>query len=326
MHIRQCGFYLERNILFIIKEAARLIRNIEQIVEAVIKKEPKTIAVAAAQDLDVLLAISKAIENKIANAILVGDKEKIIKIGKENNIPVHNFEIIDIIDISEASNKAVELVSTGKAHILMKGLVDTSIYLKAILNPEIGLRTENILSSVCVTQVSGFDRLMLITDPGFNIEPDITMKKRIIKNAVQVAHALENDEPKVAVICAKEKVNPKMQATVDASKLEEMNKKGEIKGCVVGGPFALDNAVSEKAAAHKGINHPVAGRADILLAPNIETGNVLYKSAVYFANSSNAAVVVGAKAPIVLTSRTDSDETKFNSIALAALLSDTNQN
>ncbi|WP_334305786.1 phosphate butyryltransferase [Anaerosolibacter sp.] len=295
-------------------------RHFDDILKYAKERGPKTLAVAVAQDLEVLLAVNEAKTRGIADAILVGDQEQIEEIAEKNFIKIDQYEIIDIKDVNEASRKAVELVSTGRAHMVMKGLVDTSVILKAVLDPEIGLRTGNVLSHTAVFDVPGYDRLILVTDAAMNITPDLKAKKQIIENAAQVAHALDIDEPKVAVVCAKEKVDPKMPATVDAGQLEEMNKNGEITGCIVGGPFGLDNAVSEEAAAHKGINHPVAGKADILLVPNIEAGNVLYKSMVFFSNTKNAGVIVGAKAPIVLTSRADSDIAKLNSIALAVLM------
>ncbi len=297
-----------------------MIRHFDDILKYAKARGPKTLAVAVAQDLEVLLAVNEAKTMGIADAILVGDQEKIEEIAAKNFIKIDQYEIIDIKDINEASRKAVELVSSGKAHMVMKGLVDTSVILKAVLDPEIGLRTGNVLSHTAVFDVPGYDRLFLITDAAMNITPDLNAKKQIIENAVQVAHALDIEVPKVAIVCAKEKVDPKMPATVDAGQLEEMNKNGEITGCIVGGPFGLDNAVSEEAAAHKGINHPVAGNADILVVPNIEAGNVLYKSMVFFSNTKNAGVIVGAKAPIVLTSRADSDIAKLNSIALAVLM------
>jgi phosphate butyryltransferase len=297
-----------------------VIRHFDDILKYAKERGPKTLAVAVAQDLEVLLAVNEAKTRGIADAILVGDQEKIEEIAAKNFIKIDQYEIIDIKDANEASRKAVELVSTGRAHMVMKGLVDTSVILKAVLDPEIGLRTGNVLSHTAVFDVPGYDRLILVTDAAMNITPDLKAKKQIIENAAQVAHALDIDEPKVAVVCAKEKVDPKMPATVDAGQLEEMNKNGEITGCLVGGPFGLDNAVSEEAAAHKGIDHPVAGKADILLVPNIEAGNVLYKSMVFFSNTKNAGVIVGAKAPIVLTSRADSDIAKLNSIALAVLM------
>ncbi|MCT4563135.1 MAG: phosphate butyryltransferase [Maledivibacter sp.] len=297
-----------------------MIKNFDDVLRFAKERGPKTISIACAQDGEVLMAIDQAKQMGIADAILVGDKEKIQKIAKEKSIDISKYEIIDIKDLNEASLKAVELVSSGKAHIVMKGLVDTSIILKAVLNAEVGLRTGNVLSHVAVFDVPGYDRLFFVTDAAMNIAPDLSTKKQIIENAVKVAHSLDIDQPKVAAVCAKEKVNPKMPPTVDAAELEKMNKNGEIKGCMVGGPFALDNAVSVEAAKHKGIDHPVAGYADILMVPTIEAGNVLYKSMVFFSGSKNAGIIVGAKAPIVLTSRADSEESKLNSIALAVLM------
>ncbi|GAB6085387.1 phosphate butyryltransferase [Alkaliphilus crotonatoxidans] len=296
-----------------------MIKNFKEVMEIARQRGPKVISVACAQDQEVLLAVNAAKKEGIADAILVGDQEQITSIAKELKIDVNQFEIIDIKDLAEASLKAVELVSSGRAHMVMKGLVDTSIILKAVLNQEVGLRTGNVLSHVAVFDVAGYDRLFLVTDAAMNIDPDLPTKKQIIENAVEVAKALDIEIPKVGVICAKEKPNPKMPDTMDAQALEEMNQKGEIIGCVVGGPFALDNAISVEAAKHKGIDHPVAGYADILLAPDIEAGNVLYKSMVFFAKAKNAGVIVGAKAPVVLTSRADSDEAKLYSIALGVL-------
>jgi phosphate butyryltransferase len=267
------------------------------------------------------MAVEMARKERIANSILIGDIEKTKEIAKEIDLDLSNYELIHIEDLSEASLKSVELVSQGKADMVMKGLVDTSIILKAVLDKEKGLRTNNVLSHVAVFDIESYDRLFFITDAAMNLAPELNVKKQIIENACTVAHSLDIEIPKVAVLCAKEKVNPKMKDTVDAKELEEMCNRGEITGCIVGGPFALDNAVSIEAAKHKGITHPVAGQADILLAPDIEAGNILYKSLVFFSKSKNAGVIVGAKAPIILTSRADSEETKLNSIALGVLMS-----
>lgn len=297
-----------------------MIKSFEDVLNLAKRRGPKTISVAVAQDKEVLLAVKEANNMGIVDAILVGDRAEIIRIAEEIGMDTNKYEIIDIRDTTEASRKAVELVSTGKAHMVMKGLVDTSIILKAVLDEEIGLRTGNILSHVAVFSVDTYDKLLLVTDAAMNIAPDLFQKKQIVENSVFLAHAIDIENPKVAVICAKEKVNPKMPATVDAGYLVEMNEKGELAGCIVGGPFALDNAISKEAALHKGITHPVAGDADILLAPNIESGNVLYKALAFLAKSKNAGIIVGAKAPIVLTSRADSDEAKLNSIALGVLM------
>lgn len=295
-------------------------RSFNDVIKYAKERGPKIISVACSQDKEVLIAVDMAKKEGIANAILVGDIEKTKEIAKELNIDLDGYELIDEKDLAQASLKAVSLVSEGKADIVMKGLVDTSIILKAVLNKEVGLRTGNILSHVAVFDVKGYDRLFFITDAAMNLSPDLQGKKQIIENACVVAHALDIENPKVAAICAKEKVNPKMQDTVDAKDLEEMCANGDIKGCIVGGPFALDNAVSEEAAKHKGMSHPIAGKADILLAPDIEAGNILYKSLVFFSETKNAGVIVGAKAPIILTSRADSEETKLNSIALGVLM------
>lgn len=302
-----------------------MIKAFDEIIKAAKDKGPKTIAVAVAQDIEVLSAVNGAKDLGIADAVLVGDKAEIEKAAAECGVDLEKFEVIDIKEKDEACRKAVELVSSGKAHIVMKGLVDTSVILKAVLDEKIGLRTGNVLSHVAVFDVPGYDRLFYVTDAAMNIAPNLEQKKQIIENAVQVANALGNDNPKVAVLAAVEKVNPKMQATLDADELVKMNEAGELKGCTLGGPFALDNAVSVEAAKHKGISHPVAGYADILMVPVIEAGNMLYKSMVFFAKAKNAGIIVGAKAPVVLTSRADSDEAKLNSIAIGVLMASVNK-
>ncbi|WP_372998913.1 phosphate butyryltransferase [Lutispora sp.] len=299
-----------------------MIKAFDEIVKYAKEKGPKTLAVAVAQDAEVLNAVNNAKDLGIAEAILVGDKEEIVKAAASCGVDIAKFSIIDEKDKAQACKKAVSLISEGKADIVMKGLVDTAIILKAVLAEEAGLRTGNVLSHVAVFEVNGYDRLFIVTDAAMNIAPNLEQKKQIIENAVKVANAMGNMEPKVAVLAAVEKVNPKMQATLDADALVEMNKKGELKGCLLGGPFALDNAVSLEAAKHKGIVHPVAGNADILMVPQIEAGNMLYKSMVFFAKAQNAGIVVGAKVPIVLTSRADSDIAKLNSIAIGVLMAD----
>jgi phosphate butyryltransferase len=297
-----------------------LITNFEDLLKVAKERGPKTISVACAQDQDVMLAVEAARSQGIAEAILVGDKEAIAKIAQENNIELENYELIDIKDMAEASLKAVELVSSGKAHMVMKGLVDTAIILKAVLNKEVGLRTGNVLSHVAVFDIPTYSRILMVTDAAMNIAPDVQAKKQITENSLIVAKALDIEVPNVGVICAKEKVNEKMPATVDAAELVRMNEAGELAGCVVGGPFALDNAVSEEAAKIKKITHPAAGKCDILLAPTIEAGNVLYKALNFLCSAQSAGIIVGAKAPVVLTSRADSDASKLNSIALGVLM------
>lgn len=284
------------------------------------EKGPKKIAVAAAQDEDVLGAVKIAYEKGIATPILVGDREAIERIAKNMNFDLSSIMVIDEKDGSLAARKATELVSSGVADVLMKGLIDTSVIMKQVLDSEIGLRTGNVISHVAVFDVPTYHKVFIVTDAAMIIAPDLNQKKQIIENAVELAHSLDIKEPKVAVLAAKEKVSEKMEATVHAAKLAEMNKQGEITGCIVDGPFALDNAVSKESAKIKGITSEVAGDADILLAPDIEAGNVLYKALSFLANAKSAGLIVGTKRPIVLTSRADNEEAKLNSIVLATLM------
>ncbi|MCQ2969022.1 MAG: phosphate butyryltransferase [Clostridium sp.] len=280
----------------------------------------KKVAVAVAQDEPVLEAVKEANDKEIADAILVGNKEEISLIAKNIGMDLNKFEIVNIKDSKKAVLHAVELVSTGRADMLMKGLVDTATFLRSVLNKEVGLRTGNLMSHVAVFEIEGFDRLILLTDAAFNTYPELKEKAQIIKNSVVVANACGIETPKVAPICAVEIVNTDMKATVDASLLSKMNDRGQIKGCVIDGPLALDNALSIEAAEHKNIRGPVAGNADILLLPNIETANVMYKTLTYTAHTKNGGILVGTSAPVILTSRADSFETKVNSIILAALV------
>ncbi len=297
------------------------IHSLDHLLEEAKQRGTKVLSVACAHDKEVLKAVEAARREGIIRGILVGKKEEIRKLFHELNYDLSHYTIINSSDDKDASRKAVELVSNKTADIVMKGSVETSILLKAVLDKEIGLRTGKVLSHVSIVEIKGFDKLFYITDGGMNMYPDVMTKAQIIENSAIVAHALGNDNPKAAVIAAIEKVNPKMPATVDAKELEEMYQLGKIKGCEVGGPFGLDNAISMFAARQKKMSHPLAGKADILVVPYIEVGNVLYKSIMYFANAISASIVVGAKAPIIVTSRSDTKKTKFNSIALSTLVS-----
>ncbi len=297
-----------------------MIKNFDELLELAVKKGPKRISVACAQDDDVLRAIKVAYDKGIVNGYLIGNEAEIRAIATEISLDLSGFEVINILDLAEASLKAVELVSSGKADLVMKGLVDTGIILKAVLNKEVGLRTGNVLSHVAVFDVPTYHKILMVTDAAMNIAPDLNAKKQIIENTLYVTRALNIEMPNVGVIAAKEKVTESMIATVDAGELVKMNKEGLITGCKVGGPFALDNAVSKEAAEIKGIKDPMAGDVDVLLCPTIEAGNVLYKALNFLANAKSAGIIVGAKAPIVLTSRADSDDSKLNSIALGVLM------
>lgn len=282
----------------------------------------KKVAVSVAQDEPVLEAVYAAKQRNIADAILVGDKTKILEISSKLGIAPDEFEIIDEPDVEKAALTAVELVHNKKADILLKGLLESKTFLKSVLNKDVGLRGKTMMSHVCVFEIEGIDRLLFFTDVAFNTYPNLEEKVHIINNCVDMAIACGIENPKVAPICAVEVVNPKMQPTVDAQKLTEMNKTGEIPNCEVYGPLSMDLAIDEEAAKHKGVSNPVAGNADILLFPNIDAGNITYKILVRTAKVKNGNILLGTTAPVILTSRSDDAETKINSIALAAVIAE----
>jgi len=271
----------------------------------------KRVAVAAAGDRTVIDAVRRAREADVAETILVGDERKIRELSEQAGLALEKGEVVDQPVAEVAALRAAELVSTGKADVLMKGYIHTDDFLRALLDKQVGLRTGLRMSHVFAAELPGYDRLIL------------EAKAEIILNAVHLAHILGIEEPRVACLAAVELLNPNMQATVDATCLHKMWERGQFPpGCMVDGPFAFDNAMSPAAAEHKGIGGPVAGVADILLVPCIESGNILVKSFVYAAGAKVAGGVVGARAPVVLTSRADSAESKFLSIAMAVLTSD----
>ena len=274
------------------------------------------LAVAWPHDEDSLQAVVQAMDEGLAEPILVGDPDR-IRSAAGNSARLRELTIVEENLPENAAATAVRLVREGRAEALMKGLLETSVLLKAVLDPEHGLRTGRVLSHVALFSVPGRDQMLLLSDAAMNIAPDVEQKRQIVLNAVEVAHTLGTPNPAVAMLCAKEKVNPRMPATVDAQRLRELNQSGEIPGCVISGPLALDNAISPAAARQKGIDDPVAGRADILITPDIEAGNILYKALVFFSSAANAGIIAGASAPIVLTSRADSRQSKLASIALA---------
>lgn len=278
----------------------------------------KTVAVAMAENREVLEAVEAARKEEIIDGILVGNKEKLLALMEELGIKEENYEIIHKDDKQACAETAVKLVSSGKAHMLMKGLVDTNILLKEVLNKEYGLRKSPVLSHVAVFEIPHYHKLLLVTDAAMNIAPDVDQKIAIIKNAMSITRSFGIEEAKVALLAAKESVNEKMPATVAAAEIVERG----IEGAILAGPYALDNAVSKASAEIKGLTSPVAGDADILLAPQIEAGNILYKSLGFLTDSRVAGTIVGASHPIVLTSRADSEDAKMNSIALAALLAE----
>ncbi len=285
-----------------------------------------TLSVAAAHDEEVLLAIKSAVEMEIITPILIGQEHKIRKISKEINFDLDNVKIINKETIEECAETAVKLVSSGEADFVMKGLLDTSVILKAVLNKEWGLRTDSLLSHVMVYEIPSYDKLLVTTDGGMNIAPDYDQKVKILKNAIEATKPLGLEHIKVACLAAKEKVNPKMQATTDARALQEAGERGEFgKDVTVEGPLAFDLAVSKDAAKIKGFESKVSGETDIMLMPTIEVGNGIGKALTYFAGAKSAGIIMGAKAPIVLVSRADSHESKLYSIAYGSLIAGYNK-
>ena len=296
--------------------------TLASIVERAAMKDNPLVAVASAADLGVLTAVHKAINEGIASFILFDDQEKVHHLLSQNFNELLSSEKIQIYhteSMEESAVEAVKAVSSGQAHVLMKGNIPTSVLLKEVLNSEYGLRTGKILSHVAVFEVPNYDRLLFVTDAAMNIAPDLEAKAQIIRNAVTTAHACGVNEPIVVPLAAIETINPAMTSTLDAASLVVMSKRGQIEGCIIEGPLALDNAISIEAARQKGITGQSAGKADILVVPTVEAGNILYKSLIYFAEAKVGAVIQGASAPIVLTSRADSAESKLYSLALAIL-------
>lgn len=297
-----------------------MISNLSTLIERAKENPPKGVVVAAAEDVAVLGAIKKAVEEGVVYPILVGNKSEIEKVANSIQFDLSNIEIInnDDNDSLHSAEIAIEQIHKGKASILMKGNIATGTLLKAVLNKEKGLRKSKILSHVAFFESPYYHKLLCVTDVAMNISPSLEDKVHILNNAVEACHKIGIDRPKVAVVAAVETVNPKMKATIEAAELTEMNKNGVITGCVVDGPLAIDNAVSKDAAALKGITGEVAGDCDIILAPYIEAGNMFYKALNFLGGASVAAIIMGATVPIVLTSRADSTQSKFMSIALAA--------
>lgn len=295
-------------------------KPITNLLEKARMKKSRRIAVAAAEDMAVMESIRLAHEAGIAEPLLVGDKDKIVQILRDLNMAYTSFQIIDEKDPAKSAAVAVQMVREGMADILMKGFVATAPLLKAVLDKEKGLKKSNTLSHFALFDLPSYHKLLGVTDAAMNIAPDFNEKTEILQNAVEVMQRLGCKVPKVAVISPVEVVNPKIESTIHAAMLNLMAQRGQIRECMIDGPLALDNAISKEAAAHKGIKGEVAGDADLLVVPDLDAGNILYKSLVFLAGGITAAIITGAQVPIVLTSRADTEESKLMSIALAAAM------
>ena len=294
-------------------------KNFSEVIEKVKSVDPYIISIAAAEDLELLKAVKTATNMGFVKPILVGDKEKIEAMTKE--IGLQALSVVHADSPEDAAAKAVKLVKDGDAHVLMKGLINTSLYMRAILNKENGLRSGRLISMLAVYELPQYHKLIFCTDSGINVAPDLAQKKDILNNSLLAMEGIGITNPKVAALTANEMVNEKIQSTVDAKGLVDMVASGDIKPCTIEGPIAFDVVFSKHNAEHKGIDSKIAGDVDMLVFPNIETGNALGKSWLHFNDAKWAGIVLGASAPVILGSRSDTQEIKINSIALGCLAS-----
>jgi phosphate butyryltransferase len=298
-----------------------MLKKLEDL-KTIIENTPvRKLVLAAAQDQQSLSAVLRAAADGIIEPILIGDKEMIRNIATTNSFNLEGVRIVHEADMNKSVEMAVKMVSSKQADVLMKGKVGTSTLLKCVLNREWGLRTGHLLSHIALFEVETYHKLIAIADVAMNIAPNLQDKISIVNNSITCLHNLGVPVPKVAVLGAVEMVNENMEATLDAALLSKMNQRDQIRGCIIDGPLAFDNAISIESAQYKGIRSEVAGDTDFLLMPDIEVGNVLYKSLVFFAKAKVASMILGALAPIVLTSRSDSEQAKYDSILLAAAAS-----
>jgi phosphate butyryltransferase len=299
-----------------------MITTLDQIVEQVKGRPARRLSVAVAEDPHTIEAVGRAVKEKLVKAVLTGDEKAIRKVAAEAKVDSGMLEIVDEPDKARALTLAIDKVRSGEADFLMKGLLDSSLYIRGIIDKEKGLLPPGkLLSHVSVIQVASWKKLIICGDVAVIPAPDLEAKIAILNYAIDIAHKLGIETPKAVLLSAVEKVNPKMPSTTESAIISKMAERGQIKGALVDGPLALDIAFSEESARIKGVKSPVAGDADILVFPSIEAGNIFFKASTYLAKGELGAVVVGAKCPCVLTSRGDSEDTKFYSIALASLLS-----
>jgi phosphate butyryltransferase len=299
-----------------------MIKTFDELLSMTSGQPAKKIVVAMAQDSDILLSLERARSEGLAEAVLVGSKTVLEKIASEKGIKLSHYDVINNEDEISCIEESVQLVRKGHAQVLMKGLCSTKLFLKGVLDKDSGLRSNSILSHLAIFESPNYKKLLMMSDAAMNIAPDLDEKIAIINNAIHAALALGYDKPKIAVLSAIEKVNASgMPSSADAAIIAKMSERGQIKNAVIDGPLALDNAIYPHANEVKNLISPVAGEADMCIVPNIESGNIFYKSLTILAKAQVAGIVLGARTPIVLTSRADSDQSKFLSIASALLIS-----
>lgn len=296
-----------------------MLKNFTELVGKVKGSPKKTVAVAVPESREIMLALQRVYDEGIAEAALVGDRAKIEALRAELKLDFPVKTLVDTQDEITAANEAVKLIVSGQAQVLMKGNLHTSSILSGLLNKEFGQRTDRPISHVFILEAKPLGRLLYVTDSAVNIAPDLERKRWILQNAVDFVRALGYARPKAAILAAVEDVKDKMPVTVEAAKLADMARAGQITGADVAGPLALDDALSPWVCAEKNIRGPVQGDADILLVPNIEAGNILSKAQMFIAGGALAGIALGAKVPLVLTSRADTTDNRVYSIAVACL-------
>jgi phosphate acetyltransferase len=297
-----------------------MIRKLQELVDLARENPPTRVAVAAAAHKLVLQSLQRAVNLGLIIPMLVGREEDIRREAEAIGWVLQDEQIVPTITNKAAAAEAVDLVRRGEAQVLMKGYLHTDEMLHAVLQHDAGLRTDRLLSHVFVLEVPTYHKLLLISDAAINISPDIAQKAAITQNAVDLARKLGVEQPKVAALSSVETVNPNIPSTVHAACLSKMAERGQIKGAIVDGPLAFDNAISAEAARDKGIASPVAGDVDVVVVPDLDAGNILSKNLEYLASAKVAGIVMGATAPVVLTSRSDPPRARVYSLALAGLL------
>jgi len=299
---------------------SNMLRRLDDLLIAAKQAKRKKMAVVFAHDSHVIEAVESACELGIIDPILIGKAEEIKQLIKHFELDI-NYEIIDEPDPVQATKIAMDMTNNGQVDIVMKGLIDTKILLKGVVNKEYGIVNSKLLSHVGIVEYPTLDRVLFATDGAMNIAPDKEEKILIIEAAVRLAHSLGYDQPKVGLVSAVEKVNPKIESTVVAQEIVDYYKDKDI-DFLIDGPFAVDNLVSMESVKTKGLTSKVAGVCDILVFPNLDGGNIFYKTSVFLAGGKSAGLIMGAKVPIVLTSRADTAEAKLNSILLAVVNKD----
>ncbi|MCW1827323.1 phosphate acyltransferase [Enterobacter asburiae] len=294
-----------------------MLKSLNAFVDIALMSEPKKIAIAAAEDMNTLVAMKKIVEMNIATPVFFGNKTQIKEICSSLDFNISSFEIHDLNDKSKACQAAVSCIREGKADVLARGAIETPDYLRPVLNRDTGLKQSKLISQAAFVEISTYHKIFAFTDSGINISPDVNDKAQMIRQCVDVFHTLGIEKPKVAVIAATEGVKTAMQSTTDAAILSQMNRRGGIKGCYIDGPLSVDLAFSEESVKTKGLETRVGGDADLIVLPDIDAANTFYKTVTLLGKARAASFIIGTSAPVSFPSRSDSPETKFYAMVCA---------